>query len=186
MQNQPDGPGDQLSMRQTFNLLGFAAVCYANCIIPFLRRRFGAEAFGFQGMFAFVGLLLLAGGDPTGVGMCYLWIWIAFVLMHRAGTMNNERKGIFLHSQYAGDPWIAKLVCRDDDFARRYVEPFLCLTVGTLLCPLSETVGAFVIFGAIALGMVEVIQGQVSRVRLQKMRDAEIEMQYYAERFRRR
>ena len=50
--------------------------------------------------------------------------------------------------------------------------------------PLDEAVGVFVAAGCFSLAMVEGIGREVNRMRVQRMRDAQIENQMLAERFR--
>lgn len=60
----------------------------------------------------------------------------------------------------------------------------LCLLAGVLLMPLDQAVGVFVAMGAFSLAIVEGIGREVNRARVQRMRDARIENELFAERFR--
>ena len=81
MQGQ-SGPGDEISIRGVANIGGFAAVSYATCVTPCLRGNFGCEALGFQGLFACIALLLLAGADR--VGLAYLLLWLVALAISAA------------------------------------------------------------------------------------------------------
>lgn len=127
-------------------------------------------------------VLMLAGTGEAG--FYYFMTWLFFMCANRALSQKNERLGVAIHSRYAGDPWLARWVCKSDDFAKRYVEPLICFGVGVGLMPVSEILGAFVMSGMVSLGVVQAIEWQLTRVRVMQMRDAEIEQRYHADLYR--
>lgn len=181
---QPQGPGDKLTPQNSTNAVGFAALCLATCVSVFIRRGFGAEALGFNGAVAFIILLVCAGGDQTGGMLLYFFAWLVALMTQRAITIRNEVAGRYQHSKYTGWPVVAMKFCKTESTAKRWVEPFLCVVFGIALLQVSESVGTFVLCCAMALVMADGISSFVDYMRVQKMRDAEIEMRRLREMYR--
>ena len=89
------------------------------------------------------------------------------------------------HSRYTGFPSLAiKIPGFRSEKQAKAAECLLCLFVGVLLMPIDEGIGAFVAAGTFSLGFVEGVSREINRQRVQRMRDAQIEHQQLAERFR--
>ena len=91
---------------------------------------------------------------------------------------------MYEHSRYEGYPWLGFLV----PFVKRVegaklIEMLLCLTVGTLLLGVDQSLGQFVFFGSFSLMGKAAIEGQIEQNRVQQMRDAQIEMRHFADQF---
>lgn len=180
-QPQHKPPADQLTMAGAFGGLYMIALVLTTCVTVFTRRRFGAHALGWNGVGAFVLLLLCAGSWP---GMLiYFWIWLAALIIQRSQTIRMELRGDYEHSRYSGWPWLTSRFAKTERQAKALEVP-LCMIVGGLLCPLSEQVGMFVILCGFAMSVVLAIEGQAMAMQVRRMRDAEIEMRQAAERFR--
>lgn len=177
------GPADQMSFRTSVNMCGFAALCVASTVTPLFRKRFGSEALGFNGFFAFVILCFVA--EPAGpAGSWYVLAWVMCLVMHRIGVLMRWWDGVVVHSFYSGDPWVARLICRNDAVAKWLVEPLLVGGIGWATFQVNVPLGTWWMICAVALVLVQGIECQLSYQRIQAMRNAEIEMRYYAELYR--
>jgi hypothetical protein len=157
---------------------------HTTSITVFTRHSFGTEALGFSGLCA-LGLLILVGGFSRSPDMLnYLVIWLVVLVAQRITTFRRVNQGWIEHSRYTGVPWLGFKFTRSELCAKGLVEPIICLIVGTLLMPVSETVGTFVMLGFFSLMIETAMQRQRSRVRLMAMRDAHIEQKALAEAFR--
>ncbi len=176
-------PADQITVAGSTNLLYFLALSHATCFTPFLRSNFGTEALGFQGLGAVVILLLLAVSHPLG-GL-FLLAWFVTLMLRRAQTFVNWRDGAVGHSQYAGDSTVARrFFCKNERTAKLLIEPLLCGGAGYLLSDLSPVVGTFVMAGGGSLFLVQVFERFALFIRVQRLRDAEIEQRVIAAAYR--
>ena len=135
MQNQPKGPGDQLSPQVCASLLTQAMSALATTVSVFVRTDFGEEAFGgFTGIGAFIILVFAAGADKTGVMFWYFWFWLIALLLQRSKTAANKRAGRIGHSRYNGFPKVAMLISRaKTETQARTIEPVLCFFAGLVI-----------------------------------------------------
>ena len=174
-QKQPLGPGDHLTPQTCTNIVYQLAACHATCFQVFLRKDFGAEAFGkFTGPGAFIMLILAAGADR--IMMCYLWVWLIALLLQKARTSTNRQKGIIPHSRYNGFPAVAmKLFRSKTETQARTVEPVICLVAGIALMQVAETAGMFVAAGFVSTAIVEGSIRWIDHRKVQQMRDGQID-----------
>jgi len=181
-QQQKDG----INASEAFHLMYFLANVHATCISPFIRSGFGAEHPGFCGFFSMIFILLVACNDPTCATHVYFFAWACALGYRRVQSNKLLWQGVQLHSRCAGYPWLAMRIpfVRTEATALRVVEPMLCLIAGLLLVPVSETVGAMVMGGFMSFAIRNGIETEITRKRLQAMRDARIEQEYYSQRFR--
>lgn len=169
--------------KNAFNLLYLLVSAHSWCVLPFLRRGVGREMPGIYGIAAFLGMTFLACEDQ--VVWHYLGVWFFVLVVLKASSLRAARRGEWIHSRYSGFPWVAMNVpfIRSEKTAMGFVEPAIVFVVGTLLCPLSVNLGGLVLTSAISLMLKYGIEDEIDRQRMQQMRDAEIEMRYYAERY---
>ena len=161
----------------------FFAGMHRMTLAVFTRKDFGTKAFNPHGLTAFFILLIMGGAYP--VMMLYFYAWLITLLWHRYNSYRLRWKGLDGHSRYQGFPWLAmKWPGIKDERAARRAEPFLCLFAGLVLVTISEPLGLLVIGGFFSFGACMAIDALVDRQRVQAMRDAEIEMRYYAEQWR--
>ncbi|MDZ4858031.1 MAG: hypothetical protein SGI88_03540 [Candidatus Hydrogenedentes bacterium] len=163
------------------SLMYFAALSYSTCFSVFMRKGFGSEALGLNGIAAFFVILLSVGHD--GFMAMFLLVWIVALLFQRACTFRMSRLGIHPHSKYAGEPALVyKLIPRiTSESKAQSIEPMLCLIVGVLLCPVSQRLGAFVFCGFFSMLIQRAMEAQLSMMRTRRMRDAEIEQRVMAD-----
>jgi hypothetical protein len=177
---------DRPTMKDSVNGLFYLACCVSQCFTVFLRRDFGAKAFGLPTIIA-GGIILLYGSMMHCQEMwIYFWIWVLALVAQRIKQFQNWQNGVVLHSLYQGDSWLAhKLFPRiKSDSNAKGVEAFILLTVGGLLTTISPHLGWFVCLGFPAILFAEAVVVDVTRQRLQARRDAEIEQAYFEERYK--
>lgn len=184
-QQQQQGFG-RPSMNQSFGALYLAADCFALCFTPFLRRDFGRNAVGLAGLGA-GGLILFWGSYSQTPALCwYFLVWLLALIGQRIRTFQNTLRGLAPHSYYPGYPWLAfKLFPRLKSEANaKGAEAFLLLAVGGLLTFVSKPLGFFVMTGFPAILFLEAVRVEVTRSRLQAMRDAELSQRELSDRYR--
>ncbi|HVX12733.1 MAG TPA: hypothetical protein VHC22_16245 [Pirellulales bacterium] len=181
MPQQPMGPGDSISPRGAVNLINEFIAGYATGFTPFLRRDFGPEAFPrFTGVFAMILMLLMAASVP--ILRLYFVAWIIALLLARAKTSANTRRGLYQHSGYNGVPAVAMRLFRCKDEARaKKLEPLIVLLPGIALFRDYDQLGGFFIGGAVCMWMVESTINYAYQRKAQALRDARIEAEYLAE-----
>lgn len=171
-------PDDKITMKGGFNFLLFMAQVHAACLWPFLRSHAGVEALRVHGGAAFVFMMLVAACGANAIAL-YACVWVVFAARMRLTADESQ------HSRYSGFPSVAiRIPGFRTEMKAKAAECLLCLLVGVLLMPLDEALGAFVALGCVSLGLMEGIDREVNRMRLRRMRDAQIEHSMLAERYR--
>jgi hypothetical protein len=180
-QNKPAGNPDGLFWCYLI------ALSHSTCLLVFLRCRFGTHFFGLNGLLAFLAIPVYAAFAHAPEMLVFFVVWLAALIVQRIWTAVVFRRGRMEHSRYGGWPWLA-LLCpfvRREQAAKCCVEPMICLLAGSLLMPLSPAMGGFVLLGTLSLLITLGFELQIESARLRAMRDAQIEHQQLAERFRR-
>jgi hypothetical protein len=175
---QPYKHGDALAFAHRITDAFFA------CFQPFLRKRSGRESPGVAGVFAILILLVVGGFDQTRLTYLYMPVWFVAILVRRIETLRIRDSQ--LHSHYGGYPFVAMWFpfINDEDKAKAIIEPAMLFFGGILLMSVSEVFGQFTAFcGVMALARF-VINHAIVTKRIQKMQDAKIEGEFYAERLR--
>ena len=181
-QNQQQG---QITGTYALGMIYAAANVLATSMAVFLRRGFGREALSWNSMLALLVLVVLIVDDPL-----FGYFALAFLfaqLVRRVETFRLIRKGAVIHSRYAGYPyWAMKVpLIRDEKVAREAIEPLICFLTGLMLCPLSVGIGGYVMCCGVAFTVRHALEEEVSRKRVERMQDAQIEHEWYAEQLRR-
>jgi hypothetical protein len=187
MQNQQTDPHTQKPQpADIWNWLYFLCHVHATTVLPFLRRGNGTEAYAMNGVLVFVVLLVLAIGTRNPACWAFFALWFFMIVRRRVQVYQARKRGQIVHSRYDGDPWLAFKVpfVRTNEMARSIIEPLICLIVGSLLCTLSIDLGAIVLLTCFSLMVKNGIEEEITRKRLERMRDASIENAWFAERFR--
>jgi hypothetical protein len=114
----------------------------------------------------------------------FLGLWAFVMLCQRASTVRAMRQGVVRHSRYDGDP-DTKLI-KSRTTVKQVLEPLFCLACAACLelAGLSHEFAVFVGWGAFSMAMVATIDRELDNKRLQAMRDAAIEQEYLAARYR--
>lgn len=179
MQQQPN---QGLTFRTGFNLLYLLASAHATCLTVFMRHSFGSEALGLNAIGA-LGLMVIYVGFTNSHAMAaFLTAWLVVLLCQRIRTYWLWRQGRIMHSRYEGYLWLGwafPLVRRCS--GAKLFEMLFCMTAGALLCGVDLALGEFVLVGFFSLLVKAGIEGEIEQRRLQRMRDAEIEMRQMVE-----
>lgn len=185
-QHGPDHKTPFQEMRQQVNLLVALTQIISAPVEPWLRKAgsIGERYFGFHLAMGLVAMLVLpALVFPTHDLRPVLAVLLAtiFVLVcHRIKGAYLRRKGLIVHSRYSGTPFLPG----DEIKAKTVWEPFLVMLAGGAMCLLSPPLGAWMIAAGVCLGFAHGYQQDAENARLRAMRDARIEAEYYAGRFR--
>ena len=112
----------------------------------------------------------------------FFGIWLVFVIIQRLRTAQLVRRGVVMHSRYAGDPLVMKFL----PFIRtvgtaNLLEVMICFAAGLVLAAYWPPLGGFVLIGAGGMVIMFSIDDQIIRNRKQAMRDAEIEQKFLAD-----
>ncbi len=182
--SQGNEEGFNLSHKDGFNILYVLVKAHAMCFYPLLRKNFGSEALGWSGLAAFILMLVVGSFGRIPELMGFIVFWMVVMLYHRVSTMRQPGRGVVRHSRYEGD--VDTRIFRNPRTVRRLVEPVFCLIVGVCIeyAGMSHGFAVFVGMGFVSLAMVEGIDRQLDNKRVQAMRDAAIEQEYLAARFR--
>jgi hypothetical protein len=118
-------------------------------------------------------------GDPEGM-MVFLACWFAALLYQRSHLSKRE------HSRYNGAPVVAMKLpwLKGKEMLAKKFEPYIVLAAGLLLYPLSPAVGGFVMAGFVSIRTTLMIDEKVNQLRLQQLRDAQLENEWLAEQWR--
>ena len=188
MQNNQSVPQDdwRATTAQGLNLVYFVSNVFATSIGVFIRKDFGKEALGFNSLFAFIAMVLIAGDSPDKAFGYFVIAFVGMQIYRRIETFRLCRKGDVIHSQYAGYPYLAMKVpfVKSEKVAREVVEPVICVIAGLLLMPVSVGMGDYILICAIGLVVRHCMEDAVSRRRVQRMRDAQIEHEWYSDKMR--
>lgn len=177
MYDQQQNVGEKFTARGGLNFLYLLVSGHATCLTPFMRRGFGSEALGLNGIAALVIILLYAAHTGSQAMISFLVFWLFALLLQRIKTGLLWRQGVVPHSRYDGEPWLALKLVKSEQAARG-IEPFICLAAGVALSAYDEALGAFVFAGLFSFIIKLGIERRVDEVSVQRMRDAEIEQRW--------
>lgn len=180
-EKQDDGG---LDIRLGFHILYFLTSAHANCFVPFLRRGIGREGFGAAALGSLAILILMIPQAPEFEG--FLYLWLVAVVCQRISTHRRLKRGERIHSRYNGWPWLAMKLpfVRSEKTCKVFVEPMLCMLIGTAICPLSESLGGFIICGMFTLNFQHAMDGEAQVKKVRRMRDAAIEQKLLSRMYR--
>lgn len=173
-------PGDQLTFRGSFNLLCIICDIHARMVTPFMRSQTGSGARGFFTFIAGAFMFYLAHALNEETLLTYWAAWLVAVVVQWVDSMAAQKKAV-IHSQYAGRPVLAMLICpfiKDEGTAKFAIEPFLCLGVGYGLLEWSEVVGKLVMSAAFSLMFLANYDRHVRQRREQEVVDARLEAEF--------
>jgi len=180
----PQGQNDPFKNARTgINLVGLAANGYATAVTPFLRRGMGSEALGVNGVVALLIIIGYAGVTNSPETITFFWVWLVAVGCQRVYGARQRASGEAVHSRYAGDAVAGRRFTKSERVAREIVEPMICIVVGAFLWQWSEPLGRFILCASFSLLVSRGLDTQVTRNRVQAMRDAAIEQRFLADLF---
>lgn len=183
MSNDMQRQKNTITKGEAFGLLYWFADAHATTLAVFMRRGFGREALGLNSLAGFG--MMAVWMAHTHDTMMYVLIacWFMAQIWQRVRTWRLLSSGVVLHSKYAGFPYWAVLISRgSEEKARWVVEPMMCLLGGGLITIFCESIGFYIMAGAVTFLVRQAIEWGIERRRVEAMKDAMIEAQYYGDR----
>lgn len=174
--------------RGTMNLAMLVVQAYSTSVEVFLHRHLGERYLGFQA----VGVLLLVPFhaylmpecDPSRL-MLFLMAYLAACLLQRMGMLWRRWRGMVQHSRYNGYPWMLTGNTRIEEvFFKIWVEPLMVIGSGMLLIAVDRVLGSYIATAGFALHIKGRMVNLLSSSQTLDMRDAMLEQEQRAERFR--
>jgi hypothetical protein len=170
--------------KQAANVVLFVLMAVAMSLEVFFRRRFGPRYFGLHTVVALLGIPLWMLLWPRESASALLVFWALFVIMILRARVESFFRGQGEHSRFNGYPWLALILKRTPEWQiKGGAEPLLAFLMGVLLLPLSQPLGSYLMFAALALGACQAITRSVQLARARDLNDALIEQQLNMERF---
>ncbi len=190
MRDQPEPKGwtPIQDAQNAASILMLVAQSLAAPVEVFLRTRFGRRYFGVPaaiGLFAVpMWMLFWPREDPVPI----LVFWLLYLVMQlraRVESIVLAAKSEPVHTRYNGYPRLARIFKRTDE--RRIkagAEPMLVIIVGACMLAVSEPLGSYLITSGVCIALVASVIESVEHNRALSMRDAWIEQEQMAARFR--
>jgi hypothetical protein len=177
---------DNLSMKQSFNGVIFLSDLHAVVLECFLHHSMGDERPGMRGLMGGGLLLFWAGFSQDPLMVQFLGLWIVALVFQRACKLRLWWRGQRAHSRYTGRPWLMSVcpIFRNELLVKGFLEPMLCLCVGSALYQVSEHLGTFIMLGCFTLFLSIAMERQLNAARVRHALDAQLEVQWHAERIR--
>lgn len=165
-----------------------AAQTIAAPLEPFLRRGFGPRYFGLP---ALLGLFLVPfwmvlwpGEDPRPI-VGFWWLFILMQLIARLESVGKRARQRPVHTRYNGTPRLSAIFRGTSEHTlKARHEPWLAILAGAAALPFSLPLGSYLIAAGLCLAVCASVGEAVERARALQLRDAWIEQQLLAERFR--
>jgi hypothetical protein len=176
-----------LDVRAGMNLMYVLVSGHATCVTPFVRRNFGRDALGRNGVVALVILFCYMAAYPRHVVLQQftMW-WFVMLVLQRLKTMYLISRGRSPHSRFDGYPYVGFLLPFVKDHKGAWIIEFLALVAcGSWLSSIDAPLGKLILISAVCLLVKTGFDEEIVRRRLQTMRDAEIEQRVLLDRYRR-
>jgi hypothetical protein len=186
---QKPQPNEGPTLRDSFHLGRLALSAHERCATPPIRDQVGTEANTLAGPLALVGMALYGAYVHDGCVFLYIGFWLVAMLSQRMDSIACRRRGMLLHSRYAGRPFVALLLApfiRSERVAKLLIEPAFCLASAWMLADWSPAVAGLVGSAAFSIVMVELLDGHMQKQREQAVIDSRLEMQDLANGVRQR
>jgi uncharacterized membrane protein YqaE (UPF0057 family) len=182
-QSQPNG---QAANPDILGLIYLAANVLATTVAVFIRRGFGREALALNSLIALILLYVLSASEGRAF-LVFAGLFLLAQIWRRIETFRLLRRGAVLHSRYPGYPYWAMQIpfVKSESVAKELVEPVFCFIIGILLCPVSVGVGGYLVLCGFGFIVRHCIDDALARKRIERMRDATIEHQWYSDEMRR-
>ena len=179
--------GGGLGVGGVVNLLYVLVSGHATCVTPFVRRNFGSEALGRNGAVAmFIIVFYMAVYPRHGALLDFGGLWLLMLILQRLKTGWLMRKGVALHSQEVGHPWLGFIIPAVKQYETAcIIEFFVLLGFGIWLSNYDAALSRLVVVSSVCLVVKSAIEQDIVRKRLRGMRDAEIEQRAMLDRYRR-
>ncbi len=167
------------SRQDGFNFLMWWLRALASIGWPFTRKDNGHECPGSCALGTILMLGFLAISTDSFAAWLFLWLWILGILRLKAKQIQNRKRGLIPHRYWDGSPWLAeKLFPRIRDISKlKSAEGFLVMSIGAALTYADPALGWLVIVSGIASISLECLAVHIRKVRVGRMREANMEMQ---------
>ena len=109
------------------------------------------------------------------------WFW--FLVANRIRTFKNEGRRFFVHSRYAGTPYLAMLIARDENRGKN-LEAISLFMLAVTIGGVRPYLGLFFFLGFVGMAFVMAIEQTIERRRVMHLRDAEIMQRNLMDRYR--
>lgn len=162
---------------------------HERCMTPLIRDRQGTEANTLAGPIALIGMIVYGAHVRDEHVFLYVGVWLVALLSQRIDSIVCRRRGLLIHSRYAGRPYAAMLLApfiRNERTAKLLVEPIFCLVTARMLADWSQAVSALVGSTAFSIIMSELLDCHMQKQREQAVIDSRLEMQELANGVRQR
>jgi hypothetical protein len=173
-----------VTKKDTFNIVYLVAKGHCACFWPFFRKNFGSEALGIPGLTAFILQFVVWSFWQIPEMPVFIGVWLFAILCHRAATTQAIKQGVIRHTRYEGDVDTTRI--KNPAQVKLMLEPLACVVFGIFAeyIGMSHQFAMFIGTGAFSLAAVALLDRMLDQKRLDAMRDAAIEQQYLAARYR--
>jgi hypothetical protein len=88
--------------------------------------------------------------------LVFLFLFFAYAgLLHIACLIKLRFKGVVQHTRYSGEPWLARLFCKNERLGKLLVEPLLTLALGCVIIPYACACGIYFLVASYAMAIVQ-------------------------------
>ncbi len=166
---QDESKSKPLSRPQdVLNVVHFFADAICAWFTPVLRSGIGSHAMYRSTVPAAIGLLMFSGFADCPLIAWYIPVWLVLVAFRRATASRHQ------HSLYRGTPWLLFFL---SEKRARMLEPVMMFGIATFLSQYSAALADFFTLGAIAMGIVFMIDMAMISTFKRRQRDMQIEME---------
>jgi len=186
--NDQTGQAQNGNARLTFSQLLFIPRSLAFSVEVFLHTKMGDRYSDVQAAAVLLLVPLYAalweGRDPTPL-FVFLALYVAMCVRNRIECILRRGKPPVCHSRYTGLPRLmGQCPGRGEVYVKQHVEPVVVFVLGGALCPLSESLGVYLMLAAAGLFVSGLASTAVDRQLVLDINDRMIEQHERAEQFR--
>lgn len=161
-----------MDLKGGIDLIYLGTLTIAGCFIPVTRYGLGRRAIGAVCILSWLYMLCYAGLMECAPLFYYMGLWMV------ASFTQLFRRNRRCHSYFGGYPVFCKWFRYETGIALEMVSLW---AVGIACLPFSQPLAVFFIIGGLGTAGKEAIQGEMEKVKLQEMADAEENQRYYAQ-----
>lgn len=115
--------------------------------------------------------------DETPLTGFFASLFLLLSIGHRINGFIRQWRGIRWHSYNSGESWLARGPL-SEEIVQLYLEPVFVIIVSMMIRPIDGTLGAFLFFSGIALGIKEHWRAHIMRDKFLNVIDAQLASQY--------
>jgi hypothetical protein len=190
MQHEQQAPSFQQKFKATVGWSSFIAQILAVSVQPMLRTTFGERYFGVEGNLVLLAVPLFSlfwrEHDTT-----WLW-WFLFAYIFTCAIAKKHirvraKSGTAQHSFYGGYPIFCRIwpfKCLRESTVKGTLEPLVVAGAAVAFLTVNVPLGTYLLWAAASLRLTQKLADGYRRTRDLDLRDAYLEQQNAAERFR--